>query len=671
MASTIEHSTVDHALFAQLLTTATRLGIANAWSMYLQTMKEACAASRPVQVITLSQLHQLIRADRELAAHLDGLAPETRALLEAELNDTPSAVPKSRLLASGVVWTTVTGLTEADGSPVACLSQATFQNWGRTIDNLPALTCFPRTKAGIGKIVQWAAANDKRVRAAGYRHTWTDLYSNDGEVLISMLPLSVVNDLPASEPPIDPANELQGITITGYLDAPGGQKALCRIGAATTNEQFRRWCLSPDGGALSWTVPLNVIMVEITFGGSNAPICHGAGWRNQTLSDLVAEVEFVNVLGELQTVSDPDVLKAAAGAFGLLGVVTSLTLKLDAMTFAALQPATKRLALAVPPPTGYVVPSEINMSGITSQDLAAAEEDFISRCENDYYAEWFWFTFQQDCWINTWKNDGQRDQAVDYPSPQDVVAQELQEYLAGLLVGSSLFNCLPQSAQALLLGTSAMAFLPTTGATTPLIDALHFRRGIQNMRVLDMEFEIPIPALADDPSRPDWSVCQQAWWDAIATVYTTFRASSNVPMRLTLEMRIMGNSEVTMAPQHGNRFGTCSIEVLTTLNTDRDDWAAFMQGVADAWSQYRDASGQPLNLRPHWAKQWQGLSLRGQPIETYLPTHAYQDRLPEFRQGLLAVAQAGGYSLPDMQARFSNELIDKAFAPVFSDSNAA
>jgi hypothetical protein len=211
-----------------------------------------------------------------------------------------------------------------------------------------------------------------------------------------------------------------------------------------------------------------------------------------------------------------------------------------------------------------------------------------------------------------------------------------------------------------------MAFLPTASVTTFLIDALHFRRGIQNMRVLDTEFEIPIPAAAGDPSQPDWSVCQRAWWDAVTAVYQTYQQTFKVPMRLTLEMRVMGGSGITMAPQYGNQFGTCSIEVLTTINTDRDDWAEFMQGVANSWSQYTGSSGSPLNVRPHWAKQWQGLTMGGMAIENYLPTVAYPDRLPEFAQGLLAVAEAGGYTLGDMQARFSNILLDEIFASVFS-----
>jgi len=78
--------------------------------------------------------------------------------------------------------------------------------------------------------------------------------------------------------------------------------------------------LDKRGGAWNWTLPLNVIMVEITFGGSNAPIYHGAGIGNQTLSDLVASIEFVSPLGQVQTVKDPGQLAAAAGCFGLLGI---------------------------------------------------------------------------------------------------------------------------------------------------------------------------------------------------------------------------------------------------------------------------------------------------------------------------------------------------------------
>lgn len=64
---------------------------------------------------------------------------------------------------------------------------------------------------------------------------------------------------------------------------------------------------------------MDIIAVMITYGGSNATICHGAGIRSRSLSDLVLEITFVNVKSELQTVSDPELLKSVGGCFGMLG----------------------------------------------------------------------------------------------------------------------------------------------------------------------------------------------------------------------------------------------------------------------------------------------------------------------------------------------------------------
>ncbi len=125
----------------------------------------------------------------------------------------------------------------------------------------------------------------------------------------------------------------------------------------------------------------------------------------------------------------------------------------------------------------------------------------------------------------------------------------------------------------------------------------------------------------------------------------------------------MGGSNVTMAPQHGN-LATCSIEVLTTLITPREEWVAFMQDIADRWTSYSDAGGAPLNVRPHWAKQWQELSFAGKRAVEHLRDVAYAQRIPELRAGLQAIAAQGGYQ-PAALRRFSNPLLDDLFAAVF------
>ena len=130
--------------------------------------------------------------------------------------------------------------------------------------------------------------------------------------------------------------------------------------------------------------------------------------KTTTLSDIVVEVTYVDAHGNLQKVDDPTELRAASGAFGLLGIVTAVTLQLDTMGVVDMMPVKLPVMLAIPPPKDYPLPREIQMmcesKGITSERLAQARDDFIKRCETDYYLEWFWFPYQEDCWVNTWSS---------------------------------------------------------------------------------------------------------------------------------------------------------------------------------------------------------------------------------------------------------------------------
>lgn len=57
--------------------------------------------------------------------------------------------------------------------------------------------------------------------------------------------------------------------------------------------------------------------------GVNAPICHGAGIAHGPPNDYVRKIEYVDANGALQSVTDAAQLKAAASAFGLLGICPS------------------------------------------------------------------------------------------------------------------------------------------------------------------------------------------------------------------------------------------------------------------------------------------------------------------------------------------------------------
>lgn len=587
--------------------------------------------------------------------------------------DSPAAPPEIK------IPSTPTFPTEGNGAEIK-YTHMPFRNWGGTVTSTPAYTFYPKTKVGISNIVTWAKSLGKQVRVAGYKHTWTHFFADDNEILIA---------LKAKEGLITPSaldrkNELEHIELIGKEFVEEGQvKHLCKIGAATSNEQIRTWSVNSfltDGNEHSWTLPLNVILVENTVGGTNALMCHGAGWHNKTLSDLVTEIEFVNANGKLQTIgykiTDPEdkqhegreLIKSAAGAFGLLGPVTALTFKLNRMSHAEVRPVAPRLALAVPPPPDYVFPRELPeeiIRGITKEQFIQAQDEFILRCKEHYYSEFFWFSLNREnrAWVYSFNNDGSPAESKSYPSRVRTTIQEVQQFLAGV-ANKSLMQWLPPKVQALLLSEAAMLLLPTDEhRVMPLSDALHFRHGIDEMEVCDYELHIPIQALPN--GEPDFSICQRAWWDAVATVYE-FLEKGKVPMRLPLEMRIMGGSEMTMASQKGNTLGTCAIEILTPGAglVGKAEWLEFMQAVTDKWASYTDASGKPLNVRPHWAKQSIGLTIerKGEPRKdmwAYIK-ESYQDAIPVFKKHLSIIADKGGYHVEDMKM-FSNPLLNYLF----------
>jgi hypothetical protein len=160
----------------------------------------------------------------------------------------------------------------------------------------------------------------------------------------------------------------------------------------------------------------------------------------------------------------------------------------------------------------------------------------------------------------------------------------------------------------------------------------------------------------------DWSVVQKAWWDAILLIH-----ENPSVVRVALEMRIMSDSDIILAPQRGNTLGTCSIEILSTLDTPSADWVRFCQTVADKWISYTNRSdGKTLHARPHWCKQWSFLSLpdgRGGRIRApeWIQKVAYKNEIPEFLRVLKRIGDIGGFTLSDLRARFVNEMLDNIF----------
>ena len=263
--------------------------------------------------------------------------------------------------------------------------------------------------------------------------------------------------------------------------------------------------MDSKGGNGEWALPADVILVEyvspqivcihvakenrVTMGGVNGPICHGAGASHETISDYVRIVEYVDANGVVRTVSDPQHLRAAAGCFGLLGIVTHITLELDAMTYAVMKPLKVPIAKAIPPLQKNDIPDALRLHDfktISDDDLETWKEDFAKRAANDYYSEWFWFTYQKRAWVNTWKNTTDASNQAEYPSSEETFLQWLEGWLGEIVNETAFFQALPGAWQAQLLATLGMTALPPTNGEdktpefkTMLPNALHFRRGVR------------------------------------------------------------------------------------------------------------------------------------------------------------------------------------------------
>ena len=578
-------------------------------------------------------------------------------------------------------------ILESTGEFVQCyldkeldLADYPLENWGGNIDIRPKYLFVPQTKTGLCNVVRWAAEQNLKIRATGYRHTWNPVYPDEGQILISLLGLDYVESNKASYIVNGATGAGEEFRTIEYIQgASEPDKILCRIGGAVTNDELRDFTVNypdPFQGAY-WSIPLNVILVENTFSGTISSICHGAGYKNKTLSDLVEEIEFVNAKGELQILNKKihsELMKAAAGSFGLLGVITSITLKLDKMSYALTNPKLIKFAKAVPPPYGTLLvnmPEKLrNDIGITTQgeldDLIAQNTNmFFERC-TDYYSEWFWFILSDKCWINSWNTDAPENDEKNRWNWEHGGGEIYSHIKSWLQIGMSsfagmfntdIFKLPPAPFQEYFVRCSndvITGMLSTNAHTLPLPEALHFQQGIRHIRVRDVEMEIPIPLKVD--GNPDWTICQKAWWDAIYSIYKNLETTGTLPINLTLEMRIMGGSDITMAAQKGNHY-TCSIEVLSTLLVPHAEWKALAGEIMGNWASYTDVDKAPINARTHWAKEWYGLQFNGEDALDFV-RNSNREAIPEFRQQLAGIAAEGGYTLAEMQQRFSNALWD-------------
>jgi len=370
---------------------------------------------------------------------------------------------------------------------------------------------------------------------------------------------------------------------------------------------------------------LNVIMVEISVGGSVSAMCHGSGLTNPTLCDIIERVDYVDHEGKHQYLclkEHGEKFLAAVGAMGLFGILTSVDFRL-----------VKGRHVARFTPYSAILQDGIPRPGDTRPEI-------VHRFETDakkFYNEWFWFPGSTKTWVNCWDKDISDDPTEPYPSRHATRWQEFTSHISSVM---KLLNHNPKK-QLRLFSNVAMVALPTHQSSVYLCDALHFRRGIHNLRCLDVEALIEIPVKGNEP---DLDFVRQLWWIGVNLI-EDYKRCDKYPVRIALEMRLMGGSKALLAPQYGNKY-TCAIEVLSLLD-NHDEFLEFAEKLVNLWYDFSSANN--ARFRLHWGKGW--TKIKGVDYIDFLRANM----APE-------LAAFKNHAPPGVWEVFSNNTFDRLFA---------
>lgn len=199
-------------------------------------------------------------------------------------------------------------------------------NWSGTITFNPDAVAAPKTVDELRALVR--AAHEKRlqVRPRGTGHSWNDAIATAG------LSLDTRQLGPTDRP----------IATRTITDPDGTPYLLLTVSPAMNQGDFSR--IAQDLGC---PLPTQGPAPDITLSGFTANGCHGTGWQQPTIAELVYGVQLVGPDGALldfdeTTVpaplrdlgfSAPELMQIVRVHLGALGVLTQITFKLARKPF--------------------------------------------------------------------------------------------------------------------------------------------------------------------------------------------------------------------------------------------------------------------------------------------------------------------------------------------------
>ncbi len=407
-----------------------------------------------------------------------------------------------------------------------------WTNWAGNQRAHPERVFVPESREDLVAIVRLAQAEGKRVRACGESHTFSALVPTD-DFLVDV-------------------RRMRRVQVEAHH--ADGPRVRLESGASVAEVDA---ALAAEG----LVIPTNVVLSSVRYGGVLATGCHGSGLHQPPLSDFIIAMEVVDGRGRVRTLSDdaigPEAMDAARVAFGLFGIIHSVTMRVEPMF-------------------------NVHHVDRPRADMDDTLRDLKRIVTTHDYCDLYWMPFSRGVWLKTYH----RTPEPVTVSPRRVRLEHAFQRSA-MRVGERVCQTLAQHPRQTPASSRVLSHLiPPRDVIEPVLGGIHFQTAIEVMRARNMEVGFELDE--------DFENVRRAWRTAMDLVDRHARKKM-WPLSLALNARFLGSSRSLLSPCHGRKH-TCFIEIMS--HKDTRGWDEFAAELGGAWLALPGAA-------PHWPKEFE------------------------------------------------------------------
>lgn len=448
-----------------------------------------------------------------------------------------------------------------------------WTNWAGNLSSVPDEIVRPTKLSEVQTLVKQSSGNN--LRTVGTGHSFSPLVVNNGETLVEMSRYT------------DGSNKAwrwqkDGLNLVSYL--PSATWADVRDALTSPQPSLPPMYLASTGA-----------LASINATGFIAAGCHGTGWNQQTVSDLIYAIELVAADGEVHVFSEettPNDMPAVRVSLGTLGIITKVTLHVELLYNLHDEE--------------IVVPTE-NVMGPNPQGTGGEirPENLHKLVTENEYVELFWFPGSGynngQIWVK--KFNPTQDEPRDIPLRPDGWVDKMATAVMEWTATHPLFWPPILSMTWSTISDRAKAIMATKGFVAPAPRVLFYAD--QAFPILDLEVAIPIPKVGQGA----WDVGNivRAWYAALNYAY---KFQGDFPLTTCLHARFTKTSQSLLSPAYSAAVDdrVCWMEILSAYPKSEPDAgkrsAAMTPHLAMINAVMPDWIG-TYHGRPHWAKNWQ------------------------------------------------------------------